>query len=161
MKVKSMNKPNSIEIINIDNSVLIKLNKDIVEEEKEMVVRNSESLEDEKLKYIEYEYTQVSFKLDNRPNLKDTIESNFDLYFEYGLKLEKEREERKVFKAKLDAMINGEVVTVSENALNQIADLMIETMNHKCESETAVTQLAELTIKVMELEEKINSLGGK
>src|SRR5690606_24745135 len=81
MKSRSTVLPEPVQITELGRKCRVRLRKNI-----EQVEREGERL---------YEYDEVIFELDNRPNLKQDIERNFEAYFAYGEQyMKKQREEQ-------------------------------------------------------------------
>lgn len=130
MKSHSSVTPESIQITSLGSKCRIRLCKNIEEITKE----------DERL----YQYDEVVFLIDNRPNLRTDIENNFDIYFGYGERyMQKQKEEEE--KEKEISRLIDKKQQVEENRI--LARQLIE---RELDSVILAQQLVELELQFWE-----------
>ena len=130
MKSHSSVIPESIQITSLGSACRVRLCKNIEEITKE----------DEQL----YQYDEVVFLIDNRPNLRADIENNFDIYFGYGeryMQKQKEEEERE---REIYRLVNEKEQVVENKVLaQQLAERELDVF-------MLVQQLIELELQTLE-----------
>lgn len=130
MKSHSSVIPESIQITSLGSTCRVRLCKNIEEITKE----------DEQL----YQYDEVIFLIDNRPNLRTDIENNFDIYFGYGERyMQKQKEEEE--KEKEITRLIDKKQQVEENRI--LAQQLIE---RELETVMMAQQLVELELQLRE-----------
>ena len=130
MKSHSSVIPESIQITSLGSICRVRLCKNIEEITKE----------DEQL----YQYDEVVFLIDNRPNLRTDIENNFDIYFGYGERyMQKQKEEEE--KEKEISRLIDKKQQVEENRI--LAQQLIE---RELDSVILAQQLVELELQFWE-----------
>lgn len=162
MKVYSNIKPNIIEITNNDFLSTIRLNKNIVENIQEYKYQEPSKNElDEDIfidnisKIISYAFDQVVLTMDYRPQLKNDIISNFDLYFDYGLKLENEKLEQIELENKLNNLMSGGIIEANNITTSQIMNILMENMKLKNTNKTLMDQLVTMSMDIMKIKMKL------
>lgn len=130
MKSHSSVLPEEIQITSLGSKCRVRLCKNIEEITKE----------DEQL----YQYDEVVFLIDNRPNLRTDIENNFEIYFGFGERyMQKQKEEEE--KEKEISRLIDKKQQVEENRI--LAQQLIE---RELDSVILAQQLVELELQFWE-----------
>jgi hypothetical protein len=131
MKSLSTIEPKQVQITNLGKTCRVRLCKNI----------EQTTHEDEQL----YQYDEVVFLIDNRPNLKTDIENNFDIYFGYGERyMQKQKEEEE--KTREITRLIDEKHQIEENRI--LAQQLIE---RELDNMILAQQLVELELQLWEV----------
>lgn len=130
MKSHSSVIPESIQITGLDNKCRVRLCKNIEEITKD----------DEKI----YQYDEVVFEIDGRPNLEQQIEQNFDSYFSFGEQyMQKQREEQEKSKEIYRLVNNKEQVDENKTLAQQLVERELDSI-------MLAQQVIELELQMLE-----------
>ena len=129
MRSQSTALPEPVQITELGRKCRVRLRKNI-----EQVTREEEQL---------FQYDEVVFELDNRPNLRADIENNFDIYFGYGeryMQKQKEEEERE---REIYRLVNEKEQVVENKVLAQ------QLIERELDSILMAQQLIDLELRVL------------
>lgn len=123
-------RPESVQITELGRKCRVRLRKNI-----EQIEREGERL---------YEYDEVIFELDNRPNLRQDIERNFEAYFAFGEQYMKRQREEEEKTKEIDRLVRRKE-QVDENRMlaQQLIDRELDVI-------MLAQQLIELELQILE-----------
>ena len=130
MKSQSTVLPESIQITSLGRKCRVRLRKNI-----EQVTREEGQL---------YQYDEVVFELDNRPNLKQDIERNFEAYFAFGEQYMKRQREDEEKTKEIDRLVRRKE-QVDENRL-----LAQQLIDRELDAIMLAQQFVELELQILE-----------
>lgn len=129
MRSHSSVPPESIQITSLGSKCRVRLCKNIEEITKE----------DEQL----YQYDEVVFLIDNRPNLRADIENNFDIYFGYGERYMQKQQEELEREREIYRLVNEKELVVENKVLAQ------QLIESELDSILMAQQLIDLELRVL------------
>lgn len=122
--------PESIQITSLGGKCRIRLCKNIEE-----IIKEDEQL---------YQYDEVVFLIDNRPNLRTDIENNFDIYFGYGERYMQKQQEELEREREIYRLVNEKEQVVENKVLAQ------QLVEREIDSIIMAQQLIDLELQVLE-----------
>ena len=134
MRSQSTVFPESIQITSLGRKCRVRLRKNI-----EQVTREEGQL---------YQYDEVVFELDNRPNLRSDIERNFEAYFAYGEQYMKKQREEQEKEREIDRLFRRKQ-QVDENRM-----LAQQLIDRELDAIMLAQQLVELELQLLEVKMK-------
>ena len=130
MKSRSAIEPNQIQITNLGKKCRVRMCKNI-----EQIIKEDEQL---------YQYDEVVFEIDGRPNLQQQIEQNFDAYFAYGERYMQKQQEELEREREIYRLVNGKEQVVENKVLAQ------QLVEREIDSIIMAQQLIDLELQVLE-----------
>ena len=130
MKSQSTVLPESVQITELGRKCRVRLCKDV-----EQVLHEDETI---------YQYDEVIFEIDNRPNLRSDIERNFEAYFAYGEQYMKKQREEQEKEREIDRLFRRKQ-QVDENRM-----LAQQLIDRELDAIMLAQQLIDLELRVLE-----------
>ena len=129
MKSLSTIEPKQVQITNLGKTCRVRLCKNI----------EQTTHEDEQL----YQYDEVVFLIDNRPNLKTDIENNFDVYFAFGEQYMQKQQEELEREKEVYRLVNKKEQVIENRSLAQ------QLVERELDNIILAQQLVELELRVL------------
>lgn len=130
MRSQSTVLPEPVQITELGRKCRIRLRKNI-----EQVTREEGQL---------YQYDEVVFELDNRPNLRQDIERNFEAYFAYGERYMRKQKEELEREREIYRLVNEKEQVVENKVLAQ------QLIERELDNIILAQQLIDLELQVLE-----------
>lgn len=131
MKTQSSITPKSLQIVDLGKVCKVRMCKNI-----EQITREDEQI---------YQYDEVVFKINNRPNLEDDIKQNFEAYFAFGEQYMRKQHEEEEKNKEINRLIHKKE-QVDEN--KTLAQHLVE---RELDAIMMAQQLIELELQLLEV----------
>ena len=130
MRSQSTVLPEPVQITELGRKCRVRLCKDV-----EQVLHEDETI---------YQYDEVIFEIDNRPNLRSDIERNFEAYFAFGEQYMKRQREEEEKTKEIDRLVRRKE-QVDENRM-----LAQQLIDRELDAIMLAQQLIELELQILE-----------
>lgn len=136
MKVYSKSKPKKVDTQKIENDLRVRLTKNV-----ESVEIETESGETDFI----FEYDEVVFTVKDRQNIKQSIENNFDKWFDFGVELQDKNENMKRKSAEVRKLVDEyQLPDELDSLFNALAESYEDLLEESLINQMAIAELFEL-----------------